>query len=255
MLSKYFEIKTADKDFKEHITNLLNSLKDKKVLLYGAGQGFQELNKIYKITEMLNITAIADKKFEKDNTDITGLKQISPNDIKNNEFDTILITNEKANGIKNFLINDLGIGENQIQQIFKEEIKDEAVNLNYLYKHHFDKTLPKLIKKLKGKSVLVYGAGAYFELVKKYFDLSGLNIIGISDKRFEKDKEITSFEGYKTYTPEKIKDLKPDYVIVATKFYTSLIENLYYNTLKGSKIRIKPLVRKSFWTLLKEIWN
>lgn len=255
MLSKYFEIKTESESFKQNLENIFNKYRDKRVLLYGAGQGFFALNKTYRIKDKLNIVAIADKKFVSSKADITGLKQIEPKDILNEEFDVILITNEISKSIKKYLTNTLEINDDKIAQIFVEEIPDEAVNLNYLYKHKFNKTLPKLIKKLQGKQVLIYGAGIYFELIQKYFDLSGLNIVGISDKKFEMKDAKESFLGYKTFLPCEIVKLKPDYVLVATKFYIALIENLYYNTLKNSGIKIKPLVRKSLWTLLKEIWN
>ena len=47
MLSEYFKKKTADKFFIESTNNLLNSLKNKKVLIYGAGLGFFELKKLF----------------------------------------------------------------------------------------------------------------------------------------------------------------------------------------------------------------
>ena len=132
------------------------------------------------------------------------------------------------------------------------ELFDKYVK-NYL-KYKFEKTLPKLVKKLEGKSVVIYGAGVFLELIKKYFDISGLNIIGISDKRFENHTENEEFLGYKVYAPSEIKDVSPDYVLVATKTYINIIENLYYETLKGTKINIKPLLQKPFMTLVKEIW-
>ena len=113
----------------------------------------------------------------------------------------------------------------------------------------------KLNRKLKGKSIVLYGAGLFFEAIKKYYDLSQLNIIGISDKRFDKHKKDESFLGYKVYSKEELKDLKPDYILVATKFYIAIIEDLYFNTFSNSKIKIKPLVKKPFISLLKEVWR
>lgn len=255
MLSKYFELKTATELFKQSVNDIIKKLQGKKVLIYGAGQGFFALNEQYHFTKELNVVAIADRKFKTDNTDITGLTQIEPNKIPEQEYDYILVSNEVPNQIVKFLTETLELKEDKIITIFEETIKDELINIKYLFEQNFDKTLPKLIKKLQGKSVLLYGAGIYFELINTYFDLSGLNIIGISDKRFwEYDKDQT-FLGYKIYTPNEIVDLKPDYVLVTTKYYIPLIENLYYTQIKGTGIKIKPLVKKSFWTLLKEIWN
>ena len=255
MLSKYFEMKTSSKDFIDNAEQIINDLKDKKVIIYGAGAGFFALDKTYNFKQKLNVVAISDKKFEKEKDGKTGLKEIAPNEISSVDYDFILITNEKARQIRTFLEYKLNIQEGVIKQLFIEDIKDESANLNYLYKQKFDKTLPKLIKKLKGKKVVLYGAGIYLEVINKYFDLSQIDVIGIADKRFTDEESSDYFLGYKVYTPKQIKDLKPDYVIVATRYYVSVIEDLYYKTLKDTGIKIRPLVKKSFLTLLKEIWQ
>ena len=42
----------------------------------------------------------------------------------------------------------------------------------------------KLNKKLKGKTIVIYGSGLLFQKVLSNYDLSELNIIGISDRKF-----------------------------------------------------------------------
>ena len=118
----------------------------------------------------------------------------------------------------------------------------------------FDKRLPKFIKSLKGKKVVLYGAGVFFETVKKYFDLSGLNVIGISDRKFA-NFPCEEFLGYKAILPDEIEKLKPDVVIVTALKFVNLIEDLHYGLLADVKIKIKPLIRLSFFELIKEIWN
>lgn len=254
MVSKYFEITTSSESFKKKIEELLSSLSGKKVILYGAGEGFIALNNMYNFKEKLDIAAISDKKFSTGKEhEFCGIKAIAPEQIKNESFDVILITNEKATLISDFLKIELNIDNKVIQSIFTEEIKDEISNLNYLYEHHFDKTLPKLLKKLKNKKVIFYGAGVFLEIIKKYFDISSLNVIGIADKKYSNLSQDESFLGYKKFAPEEILKLKPDYVIVTTRYYIRIIEDLHYNLLKKSKIKIKPLVEKSFMTLFKEI--
>lgn len=274
MLSKYFYVKTKSKKFDDDLLWSMGEIKGKRVLLYGAGEAFVELNKKYFFTEVLNVVAIADKKFEEEECEcgccccghehehkekkeqyFDGIRAIAPSDIPNEDYDVLLITNERPQPILNYVFNELNVEGKDVRTVFNEEIPDEQPNLLYLYKHKFDKTLPKLVKKLDGKSVVIYGAGVFFELIKKYFDLSGLNIVGVSDRRFENHEENEEWQGYKVYSPEEIKELKPDYVLVATKFYINIIEDLYYNTLKGTKIKIKPLLKKSFWILIKEIWG
>ena len=273
MLSKYFEVKTKSKKFDDDLLWSLGEIKGKKVLLYGAGEAFLELNKRYFFTEVLNVVAIADKKFEQkeccccsgrcsceeehkhEGQTFEGIRAVAPSQILDEDYDVLLITNENPKPILRYVFDELNVENKDVRTVFNEEIKDEAVNFNYLYKMQFDKTLPKLVKKLKNKKVLLYGAGIFLELIKKYFDISTLNVIGIADKKFEHHNENEEWQGYKVYSPDEIKELKPDYVLVATKFYINIIEDLYYNTLKGTKIKIKPLLKKPFLTLVREIWG
>lgn len=269
MLSKYFYAKTKTRKFDDDLLWSMGEIKDKKVLLYGAGEDFVELNKKYFFTELLHIVAIADKKFghkcscgcchehQNENKEQTfeGIRAITPEEIKNEDYDVLLITNEHPQPALDYVFNELKVEGKDVRTVFNEEVPQEYDNLTYLYNYDFDKTLPKLVKKLKGKTVLIYGAGVFFELIHKFFNLSELNIIGISDKKFETHGENDEYLGYKVYAPNEIRDLKPDYVLVATKFYVNIIENMYYGILKGTKIKIKPLVKKSLFTLLKEIWE
>ena len=178
MLSKYFQIKTKSKKFDDDLLWSMGEIKGKRVILYGAGEGFVELNKRYFFDEILNIVAIADKKFEchcqnpecNCTHEFEGMRAISPEQILKEDYDVILITNEYAKPILDYLFGDLHIENKDIRTVFNEEIPFEQPNLNYLYEYEFDKTLPKLTKKLKDKTVVLYGAGIFLELIKKYFD-------------------------------------------------------------------------------------
>lgn len=255
VLSSYFRVKTADNGFIEKLNNIVSELSDKKILIYGAGEGFIALDRKYEFTKKLTITAIADKKYEtEDKIPYNNIRTISPDELTTEEFDYILVTNEFSKPIVNFLTNNLNIDIEKIKTIFEEDIKDERININYLYKLKFEKTLPQLKKRLKGKKIVFYGAGVYLKIIQKYFDLSELNIIGISDRKYELNKEEDSFLGYKTIAPSEIKDINPDFVVVATKNYIPIVEDLHYNILHGTNIKIKALVKKPLWTLIKEIW-
>ena len=252
MLSKYFKIKTNTEEFKDNLNILFEELKDKKVLLYGAGDGFVSLDKKYDFKNKFNIVGIADLKFEKDNKGLfNGFKKVSPNDISKEEFDVILITGEQSKKIVKYVKQELRLACD-IKALFTEKIKDEQINLNYLYKHKFDKTLPKLVKDMQGKKVVLYGAGAFLELMKKYFDLSGLDVIGVCDKRFDKHEEGETFLDWKAYSVDEVAELKPDYILISTKMYIDLVRSLRNGVLKDIKLR--PLLKKSLYTLMKEIW-
>ncbi len=87
---KYLE-KIGEKEF---LKKLSKKLKNKKILLYGAGMVLDILIENYDLSEF-NIIGVSDKKFEtieKDLIEYKGLKVIKPKDIKNTDFDTILFS-------------------------------------------------------------------------------------------------------------------------------------------------------------------
>ena len=253
MLSRYFEIKTKTEEFKNNLNMLFEELKNKKVLLYGAGQDFVALDKTYDFKNKLNIIGIADFKF-KDNgkTLFKGYRKFPLEKLSDTDFDVILITSEQSKNAEIYLKTKLRF-TCDIKSLFVDDIKDEQENLNYLFKHKFEKTLPKLIKDLKGKRVVIYGVGVLWELINRYFDLSELNVIAVSDKRFSNHKDGEMFSGKKVCSVEEIEGINPDCVIVATKLYTELIRTLKQDALKN--VAVRPLIKKSFLSLLKEVWS
>lgn len=256
MLSDYYKRKTVTKKFEDDLNWSLGEIKGKRVIIYGgAGEGFLKLLDKYPFNE-LNIVALADMQFKQIGT-FQGFKAIRPIDLIKfkNEYDVILVANENNNGILHYLIDDLCLNDKDIRTIFNEDILEERISVPYLDGFKFEVHLKKLIKKLEGKKVLIYGAGVFFQAIHEFYDLSGLNIIGISDRKFSDENASKEFLGYKTFSPEKIVDAKPDYVLVATKNYVNIIAGLEYNVINNAKIKIKPLVHKPLKVLLKEIWG
>lgn len=252
MLSKYFYKKVGTTAFDEHLKRVLDSLQGKKVLIYGAGAALEYLKDKYPLLK-LNIVAIADMKFKEIGT-YNGLKVISPDDIKNFEFDFVLVSNEYTRPIVNYLTSEQGIDDEKIMTLFNEIAAEEKNLFNVVDKLNFGRHLLRLEKKLKGKKVVIYGAGAFFQVINEFYDLKKLNIVAISDMRFSEHGENETFLGYSVCSPNEIKDIKPDYVLVGTLKFIDIIEDLLLK-FKGEKIKVKPLINKPFWELLKEIWN
>jgi len=254
MVSKYFTVKTNHPCFREELNNKLNALKDKKVILYGAGESLQGLLKEFSNFKNLNVVAIADRKFQEEGT-FEGFKSIPPEKILEQDFDVVLITLEYTIPIVNYLMNELNLHDYQIEKVFNDDIKDERDSIIALEHYNFKKNLEQITKKLKGKSAILYGAGVFLEVINKYYDIARLNIIAVSDKKYKNHEEGETFLGYKVCSPEEILDIKPDYVFIATKYYIDIVESLYYGLLKNTKIKIKPLMKKPFLDIVKEIWN
>ena len=125
---------------------------------------------------------------------------------------------------------------------------------SYLKEIKFEKHLKKLVSKLKNKKIIIYGAGSLFLYIKDNYDLSGLNIIGISDMKFREEDEGQVYQGYKIIQKDKIVNSNPDFVLIAVQNYLGLLENFMCNVFKDTKIKVGVLVKKPFWTVMKDIW-
>lgn len=132
---------------------------------------------------------------------------------------------------------------------------DKDFHLEYLEKVNFSKQLGKLNKKLKNKSIVIYGTGIFFEVLKSNYDMCSLNIIAVSDRKFTNHEQDEEFLGYKVCAPEEIASLHPDCVLVATINIVKIMESLENTVLKGTKIKLMPLVRKPFKDIWNEIWD
>ena len=127
--------------------------------------------------------------------------------------------------------------------------------LESLEEFKFKKQLEKLNKKLKNKTVVIYGTGLLFQKIKENYDLSNLNIIGVSDRKYTTEEEGRESFGYKIIPLEKIVDYKPDYILISTLKFLGIMDDFKNNVFKGTKIKVLPLVDKPFFTLLKEIFE
>lgn len=115
------------------------------------------------------------------------------------------------------------------------------------WKEYFDtireqKYLNRLSSKLKGKRILLYGAGIISEVIKENYDLSGLNIIGISDKRFERTNEA-EFLGYKAIKPDDINKADFDCVLVTLKLFDRIKASLKQS---GVNKKMYSIIKKDF---------
>jgi len=102
----------------------------------------------------------------------------------------------------------------QISKI-KEILEENQLNtkqkvVKFLKKHNFQNHINLLAHKYKNKKIFLYGAGMFFDAISENFDLSGLKIIGIADKKFigsEKNK------GYECFSAKNFLEHKPDMVL------------------------------------------
>lgn len=127
---------------------------------------------------------------------------------------------QKLKFIFAFLIINLSFKDYSFYEIrSKEQWKD------YFSKISEQKYLDKLSRKLKGKRVLLYGAGIITETIIENYDLSKLNIIGIADKRFERTGE-TDFMGLKAIKPDDINKYDFDSILITLKLFNKIKKSL-----------------------------
>lgn len=123
----------------------------------------------------------------------------------------------------------------------------------YLKERHFDKTLQKLEKLYQDKKIVIYGTGMLFEAITQHYDLSKLNIIAISDRKYATTKP-NKYLGFDTVAPDDIKDLNPDVVLAGVLRTVQIIEFLRYELLADTQIKVQPLVDRKLLEILREIW-
>jgi hypothetical protein len=124
----------------------------------------------------------------------------------------------------------------------------------YLKECGFDSYFRKLTKKLKGKSVIVYGTGILFEAVYDNYDLSQIDIIGVSDMKYYSTQEGELDFGYKIIPVIKLLEYECDAILVGAKEYFDIIEYLKEDLFEERKIEIIPLVKVPLLKRIKDFF-
>ena len=86
---------------------------------------------------------------------------------------------------------------------------------SYFEKHNTQKYINKLAKKYKGKKILLYGNGIISKVIKENYDLSNLNIVAITDRKFLGCDIIP--EKYQAVSPNKLKTIDFDVIFFFLK--------------------------------------
>ena len=133
------------------------------------------------------------------------------------------------------------------------------------------KQINKLAQKLKNKRIIIYGAGNYAKYIMNNFDLSKLNIIAISDKKFSHTTKTN--ELYKTIAPSEIKNenfdeiftlLQNDYnakqeledeILIFTKYINKDVKPLIKTELSTKNIKNKNSYYKKLYYKIKDTYE
>lgn len=109
-------------NFEKNLKKLSKKLKNKKVLIYGAGAFFKTVTEYFDLSE-LNIIGIADMKFKEhgENETFLDYKVFSPFEIKNLNPDYILVSVLKDVGVREDLEDDLADTKIKILPLVRKE--------------------------------------------------------------------------------------------------------------------------------------
>lgn len=144
-------------DFIEHFTKLTaqkqidklaKKYRNKKIIIYGAGQYCRTLFDNYDLSK-LNIVAVADKSFElEENKSFYGLSCITPNDLKEFNCDIILLGVFDTILISNYLKNEILIDCKNSKRKIQSLIKKYSSSKNYINTiQKLQKTLTQFLQK------------------------------------------------------------------------------------------------------------
>ncbi len=127
----------------------------------------------------------------------------------------------------------------------------DQIHLDYLKKIKFEKRLKFLKKKLKNKRLVIYAVGSFFNTICTKYDLSDLNIVAVSDKSFSNVKTGDLLYGYQKCLLSQIASYEPDYILIGSLKFISIIEDLekYFD----NSIKIRPLIKKPLLDLWQEV--
>lgn len=106
------------------------------------------------------------------------------------------------------------------------------------------KYIDKLAKKYKNKKILIYGAGTIAEHIFDDYDLSKLNIIAVSDKKYT---SRSTYKGYPAVNPDEIKNLNPDVILFTLYNFKPLIKDFRQQNIKA---KMKNIIKRKRYILI-----
>ena len=188
----------------------------------------QDLHKKFSYQDYLNL---AEEKGIKGILNSEGLDLMKTKEYK--KFTQQILKNNRYKSLKNqilFYLKDLKIGEMK-QNLNKEDW------IKYFKKYNQQKYINKISRFLNGKTAVLYGYGIIGEILMDNYDLSGLNIVGISDAKFSSDSS-GQINGIKKISPERLFENDFDVILSALKTERPIFNLLNKNNVKKDVISI-----------------
>ncbi len=125
-------------------------------------------------------------------------------------------------------ITDKDFSNNEIEIFLNEQKAQDKIN--------------DLKKRLQNKKIIIFCAGEFSRCLFKNYDLSGLNIIAIADRRFEEER-IHEFYGIKCIKPQDIKNTDCDMILISAYDFVKFYDILTNTIIKDCDIEIAPIIQ------------
>lgn len=127
---------------------------------------------------------------------------------------------------------------------------------NYLKKKKTQDVIDKYSKEYENKKIILYGVDLFTGDLFRNYDLSKLNIIGVTDPSFERHKE-GEFYGYPKLSPIDLIDKDFDLLLITT--YDDVEHKFYIRRelFKGRQIKfkLKTLISMNVFEYIKSLLN
>jgi len=211
---------------------------DLKILRYELWNPIKEANFYEDITDVV----------EKKKDLILSYKSTDVNNILNlNKFRTFTsYLCGSAEYVEAYLDDDLNAYMQSPDIINAETDKDFSDEdlVSYFLDKNVQEKIDELGEELLQKRVVIYGADNYTRYLYKNYDLSKLNVIAISDKRFEQNR-IHEFYDLVCIEPSKLKDIDCDIILISDKNFVSSYNTLIriLNGTKNQLTDIRPVIK------------
>ena len=129
--------------------------------------------------------------------------------------------------------------------------------VKYLKAVGAQRQINRLAKKYKDKKVVLYGAGLYAKILLENYDCSKLNIVAVSDKKFNDTDEL--FMGYKTISPQTLTEFDCDVILVSVIEDIAITNYLQDELLVGTvneNVEVKSFIEPTLFYCIKTlIWG
>ena len=160
--------------------------------------------------------------------------------------------NGSAQYVEAFFVDDLSAYLEKPDIVNETTDKDfqNAEIEEFLKRQNTQTKINALAERYKDKKVIIFGAGEFSRSLFKNYNLSGLDITAIADRRFEQVREH-DFYGIKCIKPQDIKTENADVVLISTLDFVKFYDILTNTILKDYDIEIAPIIQTNLSDCMK----